>query len=188
MRRIVSSFLMLLTFCLLRPAVAEDAKQIRQLIPAAAAMSKADMEKLATSEAPSYDDIEDKSFTLQVLAMKLNKDRSDEQVEEFQMLTETPKPSDLAAEMYRVRRIGQLKIPLGPVTAIHPERITDFTCDVKEDTARGTVSFKVPELYQGKVSYVARKKGDKWRVEEFLLPAHKIHIARGDDGRWREQE
>ena len=138
--------------------------------------------------APSYADITDKSLTLQLFAMKPNSDRTKEQLEEYKTLVDIPKPSELAAEIYRVRRIGSLIIPLGPVTAIHAERITDFTCTVDDDDAQGTVSFKVPDLYQGKVQYVAQRKNGKWQITEFLLPAHGIHIVRGDSGLWSEKE
>ena len=118
----------------------------------------------------------------------MNKDRTDEQLEEYKTLTEVLKPSDLAAEIYRARRIGKIVIPLGPVTAIHVERITNFTCEIDGDTARGTVSYKVPDLYRGNVNYVAQRKGDTWRITEFLMPAHEIHIVRDDDGKWSEQK
>ena len=174
--------------CLLREATADDAKEIRQLIPSATAMQRADMEKLATAEAPKYEDFEDKSFTLQILWMKTSKDLTAEQREEFNMFSETPKPSDLMNEIYRVRKIGRLVIPLGPVTAIHAERITDFTCEVDGKTASGTVKFKVPNLYEGKVDYIAQRTDDEWHIAEFLMPAYKIHIVRGDDGKWVEQK
>lgn len=188
MSRIAVCCLMFSSFCSFRETAAEDAMQIRQLIPAAAAMSKADMDKLATSNAPSYDDIEDKSLTLQLFAMKLNRDRTEEQLAEYRTLADVPKPSDLAAEIYRVRRIGRLVIPLGPITAIHAERITDFTCELDGDQARGTVTYKVPDLYQGKVNYVAQQSDDTWRITEFILPAHNIHVVRGADGSWTEKK
>ncbi|MEQ8788137.1 MAG: hypothetical protein RIC55_17650 [Pirellulaceae bacterium] len=147
------------------------------------------MEKLATSpKTPSETDIEDKSLTLKLFGMKLNKDRTEEQLEEYKTLTESPRASDLAAEIFRARRIGSVFITLSPVTAIHAERITGFTCEVDGDTARGTVSYKVPELYEGKANYVALRKDDSWRITEFLLPAHKIHLIRGEDGKWTEQK
>ena len=186
-RRAICSLMLSLVCLPFEAAADEDAQQIRQRIPAAAAMRKADMDKLATSPTPNFDDIKDKSLTLQLFSMKL-KDRTDEQLEEYKILAERLKPAELVAEIYRARRIGGIVIPLAPVTAIHAERITDFTCEVDGDTARGIVTYKVPDLYQGRVNYVAQRKGDKWRITEFLMPAHKLHIVRSDDGRWSEQK
>jgi hypothetical protein len=67
---------------------------------------------------------------------------------------------------------------------IHADRITDCTCTVDGDTATGTVSFMVPKLYQGQVNYVARRREGKWKIEEFIMPLHKIHIAVADNGKW----
>ena len=167
---------------------AEERDQIRQLIPAAAGMKKADMEKLAKAASPKAADVKDKSLTLMLLNMKISDERTDEEQAEFQFIGDgaAPKPSKLAAEMYRAARLGGLTIPLGPVTAIHANRITDFTCEIDGDKAKGTVSYRVPDLYQGKVNYIAQRKGDAWQITEFLLPAHGVHIVRGDSG-WVER-
>ena len=47
-------------------------------------------------------------------------------------------PAKLAAELARSKYLGY-------VTMIQPDRITEFTCDVDGETARGTVAFEVPE-------------------------------------------
>ncbi len=72
-------------------------------------------------------------------------------------------------------------------TVIQPEYITDCTCKVDGDTATGTVTFKAEKLYEGKVDYTAKKKGDTWRIEEFQLPDLKITIALGADGKWAKK-
>lgn len=80
----------------------------------------------------------------------------------IEFLKSAPKPGDIAREVYRLgMRIGEFTLLNGPVTFTHADRITDFTCDVEGDVAKGTVSFKVPDLYQDKVDYVAKRKDDK---------------------------
>jgi len=89
--------------------------------------------------------------------------------------------------MYRVVKVGNLTIPRGPVTFIHADRITDCSCKVDGDQATGTVTFKVPKLYQGKVDYMARRTDDKWQIVEFTMPGRDIHVVRGDDGNWKKK-
>ena len=167
--------------------LADDKEEIRKLIPDATAMKKEDLTKLATSpSAPKAADIEDKSITLYILSMRA--DRTDEQVQEFKMLNETPRPSDLAKEISRSRRIGSFELTLGPTTAIHGDRIKDISCEVDGDTARGSVTFHVPNLYEGKLDYIAERQDEAWRITELLMPAHGIHIARGENGLWIDKK
>jgi len=171
-------------------ARADDAEEIRKLVPSAAAMSLEDFDRLATSAtAPKDSDVEDKSLTLMALTLRVTADEDQKALGQFRFLnTDTPKPSTLAKELTRnVKRVAGLRIPLGPVTFIHADRITNFTCEIDGRKATGTVSFKVPELYQGKVDYVARRTDGKWQITEFLMPARGIYIVRGKDGKWRRK-
>ena len=174
-------------------ASADDAQVIRELIPCESAMMRADFDRLATSPSTLKPaDVEDKSLTLMLFAqMKVEKGQTTEQQEQFRYLLGDrpvmPKPSDLAKEMCRDRRTGKRRIVLAPVTYIHGDRITDCTCNVDGDVATGTVSFKVPRLYQGEVDYVARRLEGNWFIVEFIMSAYKIHIIRGDDGMWKEK-
>jgi hypothetical protein len=159
-------------------ARAADVDEIRKLIPAAAAMSLKDFDKLATSATtPKPSDLQQKTLTLMLLTVKAA--TTDEKaLEEFRYLNGVPKPSQLAKEITRfVYGRGRFRIALGPVTMIHADRITDCTCNVEGDKATGRVSFRVPNLFEGKVNYVARRREGKWRIEEFFMPAHQIHIA-----------
>jgi hypothetical protein len=167
---------------------ADDLKEIRNLIPAAAAMTLGDMDKLATSTTPPKpSDVESKTLTLMLFSLKGGDDEKAKK--EFRYLTERiPKPSQLAMEINRfVKGRGKIRFALGPVTMIHADRITDVTCKVDGDMATGTVSFKVPSLYEGKADYVARRKAGKWQITEFKLPANKVHIVRDDKGVWRKK-
>jgi hypothetical protein len=164
---------------------ADPAAEIKQLIPAAAAISLRDMDALAkSSAAPKPADVESKSLTLMLLSLKVSDDEKAR--EEFRFLTEgTPQPSRLAEEIYRnVRGRGPLRFAFGPVSMIQADRITDCTCNADGDKATGVVSFTVPELYQGKVQYSARREKGKWRIVEFRMPANGIRIVRMDDGKW----
>ncbi len=167
-----------------KKATAESAAEIRGLIPKAAAMAREEFEKLARSAtAPRTSDLENKSLSFVLFTLR-PKEHADAK-EQFQFLKSAPKPSDIAKEVYRVgMRIGRFTLLHGPVTFIHADRITDFTCNVTGDMAKGTVSFKVPDLYQGKVDYVAKRKDGKWKIEQFMLPAYDIHIVRNAEGTW----
>ncbi len=168
---------------------ATPADQIRQLIPGAAAMRTADFKRMATSPTtPKASDFEDKSLTLMFWTIPHVADADEETREEFEFVTERiPRPSDLAREMWRTVGAGGVRIQTGPVTAIHAERITKMHCKVEGDRATGTVHFEVPDLYRGKVDFVARQHDGKWRIEEFSMPARKIHIVRDEQGTWREK-
>ena len=169
-------------------ARADDGGDIRQVIPADAAMMRTDFMKLATDQSgPDASGVKDKSLTLMLLDLRIKDD--EESNEEFRFLTDgSPKPSMLASELLRERRTGERRILLEPVTFIHADRITDFTCEVNGDKAAGTVSFKVPELYEGKVKYVAQKLGGQWFISEFFMPAYGIHLVRGGDGLWKQKD
>ena len=168
-------------------ADADDASDIKHVIPSDSAMMHADFERIASGQSiPSSSKFQDKSLTLMLLALKVKDDQKAKA--EFRFLTDGyPKPSALASELFHERRTGKRGILLRPVTFIQSDRITDFTCDVKADKATGTVSFNVPNLYQGKVKYVARKLDTNWFITEFIMPAHGIHLIRSDDGLWKEK-
>lgn len=168
-------------------AVADDASDIKQAIPADAAMMRADFEKLATSSSvPSASKVQDKSLTLMLLDLKVKDTKKAR--EQFRFLTDNyPQPSTLSEELYRERHTGKRRVLLEPVTFIHADRITDFTCKVTGDEAAGTVSFKVPELYQGKIEYVAQRHSGKWFISEFIMSAYDIFLVHTNDGHWKEK-
>ena len=157
-----------------------DAEQIKKLIPAATAMSRQDFTAMATStQTPKKSNFEDKSLTLMIYTLRIVTEEDEKSKEEFQFLSDTPRPADLAKETLR----GRFSL----ATAIHADRITDITCEVDGDKATGTVSFKAPDLYQGQVAYVAARSEDKWQIMEFSMPARKIHIVRDESGQWKKK-
>ena len=87
--------------------------------------------------------------------------------------------------MFTVKK-GEKVAPQGPVTFLHADRITGCTCEVNGDTAKGTVSFEVPELYRGKVDYAAKRKDGTWQIQEFIMSAYDIHVIRNEEGKWQK--
>lgn len=113
---------------------------------------------------------------------------NDERKEQFQFLTQRiPKAARLLQEFCRGVGSGENFQPQGPVTFLHADRITDCSCEVNGDTATGTVSFEVPELYRGNVDYVATRVGEVWEIQEFIMSAYHIHLVRNADGKWEKK-
>lgn len=168
-------------------AMADAIAEIKALVPKASAMRKADFDRLATSPtSPKSSDFKDKSLTLMLFALR---PKDDEQArKEFRFLGQRPpKAAAVGKEMYRTLGMGRLRVLAAPITMIHANRITDVTCKIEGEVARGTISFHVPKLYEGRVDYVARRAGGKWRIEELLMPAYGIHIVRTKDNLWQEK-
>lgn len=163
---------------------ADDAADIKALIPAATAMSLDDLKKLATAtEGFKPSDFAEQSLTLILLSVQ--RGRSEEAEKEFKWLSETADPRAVVDEMRRQGPIlKKLGLHLEPFTCVRADRITGCTCTVKEDTATGTVSFQVPDLYAGKFDYVAKRNQGKWQIVELMMPARKIHIVRNEKGTW----
>jgi hypothetical protein len=186
MRSIALLATFLCAFALPSPGRADDAGEIRKLVPAAAAMPRDDLKKLATSDAPMPADFESQNLTLTLLSLPLTDDKR--LLAEFRYLGDgPPRPSKLAAEISRQVGAGSFSVPLGPATMIHADRIKDVTCKVAGDAARGTIKFEVPELYAGQIDYLARKADDRWQIVEFHLPARDIHLALDERGVWKRK-
>jgi hypothetical protein len=180
-------FVLIITLTALtsRDCLGDDESEIRQAIVTDSSMMAADFESFARQATkPDRTLIEDQSLTLVLLTLDVQD--SLKAREQFRFLKAPhPKPSELADELYRTKKTGKRVILLQPITFIHADRITDLTCEVKDDAASGSVSFKVPELYQGKVDYKARKHEGRWYVVEFGLPAYSMSVAIGNDGQWK---
>lgn len=98
---------------------------------------------------------------------------------------EPDKPKSDELEVFKtstvVRIIDEIERVKAPYTFIHADRITDLDFKIDNDTAQGTFSFVVPDLYKGKFGYRAKLTESDWRITEFLLPAHGIHLVRDGD-------
>jgi len=172
---------------------AAAAAQIQRLIPRAAGMPAAVFEKIARmSRMPRPSDFDDQPLTIVLLFSPPA--RSEAARKEFRYLDTAglPKPAKLAQEIAGSRWATRSKIAralLRPyATMIHANRITSVTCKVEGDRATGAVSFRVPELYEGRIPYVARRKGEAWQIVEFRLPGHGFRVLRDAKGKWKREE
>jgi hypothetical protein len=162
---------------------ADAAKAIRSLIPAAAGMREAEMATVdkiaATQTAPKPDAFGNKPLSVMVMIYKIHPPGLYKaQAEDFCFEAPSVSAEGLFEEIRRSRDSDYYSM-------IQPDRITDFTCKVDGDRARGVVSFKVPHLYEGKVHYVAERAEDQWEIKEFHLPAHGWKFVRTEGGKWK---
>lgn len=171
------------------PIRADVRAEIRKLVPEASAMKQADFERLARSAMPKKTDVDEKSLTLMLWNVEITPDASEAQNKEFRY-HRPPKPRELVDEVYRVAlRVGKRVVLKGPVTFLSADRITNVTAGVEGEQAVGTVSFKAPKLYEGTVHYTARRQDNAWRITEWRLPAHGMHLVYDDEtSRWTRVE
>jgi hypothetical protein len=166
------------------------AQKIRQLVPHATAMKRADFQRITRStSAPKPSDFTSHSLTAMLLSLKVDPNPSDRQKREFQYLGEGyPEPVRLASELRRPVGKGISSFLPGPVTFIHADRIKKVTVKLNDDVARGKIVFEVPKLYRGETRYKAIRKDGKWQITEFAMPSYDLRIARQDGGTWRKVE
>lgn len=69
----------------------------------------------------------------------------------------------------------------GYASLIRVEDVTDLTCAVDGDTAKGVVAFE-SDLMHGEVKYRAVRDGDGWKFAEFELPGWGMTCAVRPDG------
>lgn len=165
---------------------AKPAAQIRKLVPSAAGMSRAAFENLARAAAPPrLEQFENQSLT----AFLLHRDFAGKKPERKHLRWTNTGPANPASLANEIARPAPkwLAALAPPATVIHADRITKLTCTVDGDRATGTVWFRVPDLYEGDVDYVARWHGEAWGITEFLLPGYKARLVRNDKGLWRHE-
>lgn len=156
--------------------------QIRSLIPEAASISNADFDALAKTESPRPDAIASQSLSLVLFALDpVSAAKAQPSVvADFQYLSGGfPNPADLAEVMSRSKQKGY-------ATMLQPPFIEKFDCQPRGPTAVGTVSFKAPGLYQGKVEFTASFAAASWRIDEFRLPNYRLRVSRDAGGRWKK--
>ncbi|MCP4812665.1 MAG: hypothetical protein GY888_09170 [Planctomycetaceae bacterium] len=156
----------------------------RELLPAAASMSSTDFEKLARAQTvPGPDSFKSKTLTFILLTLDPQKASADNQavLEDFNYPTgnRTPQPSEIAEVIYTSKAKGY-------ATFLQPNLITHCTCDSDGDRASGFVTFHAPDLFAGKVEYIARRNDGQWQIKEFHLPNYGIKTVRGDDNQWHQ--
>ncbi len=155
-----------------------DVEAIKRAIVMDSAMTREDALKVVgSSKVLEPKDLEDQSLTF-MLFVFLASDKEKTQAD-FQPLREGNfKPHSIAEEVCRVRRGDKRLIPYEPITCIHLDRITNCTCNIDGHTATGTVSFKVPGLYQGKVHFYAERHNGEWYIGKFSMPSLDVDIGR----------
>ena len=185
MGRLISAIILTSSIAGYCPLVAEDAElaktrqQLQVQFVAGASMQLSEFERFASSnpilKASEFDN---QPLTLLFWQLPGGKDRTDQQKKEFDLTGgQFPEPAELAKaikprSLFPICSVIQLKY------------IKEFTCEVKGDTARGTVKV-VAAPYHIVPHYVARLKDGRWKVVEFSLPAYKTKTVLGEKGRWR---
>ncbi|MCE9566643.1 MAG: hypothetical protein K8U57_31860 [Planctomycetes bacterium] len=158
------------------------AEKAKALIPQAAGMLSKELQDIAQSPNPSAITKPSTGYSLTWAILNYAPGEDAKKITSFQFQDEQVNPSKLAFAISGPKdKDGKYR---NYASVIQPEYITDCTCKVNGNTATGTVTFKAPKAYEGKVEYTARKKGETWRIEEFRLPDLKITVAIGDDGTW----
>jgi hypothetical protein len=156
---------------------------VKTLAPEASSISQADAKKIFSApKGPTLDSIKNQSLTL--LFLSLRPKESPKAKEEFRYLAKgLPKPSQIAEEITASRMLRLFRPKY--VTFLHADRITKCTVKASGDKAQGTVAFKAPKLYEGKVHYKAKKTAKGWRIVEFSLPAHGVKTQLQASGLWK---
>ena len=160
---------------------AESAKIIRQLAPAAAGIPEKDFIKFAnTGQAPDRNGINNNQpLTLIIMCHVVSdipKEIYMDRFAEFQFSSLTPNPNKLV-QLLKPSVDGERW------SALQDQHITDLTCEVDDDTAKGIISFDAG-IYSGQVHYTANKEGRNWQIDEFSFPVHDWRFTRNKDGNW----
>lgn len=156
---------------------------IKSLLPEAAGIPNHELLQLASNpKGPDLDDVTGRPLSIMLLLAdpsQAPEATREQAADEFRYLTELkPKPADIV-------RAASLHQERGYATFLQPEYIKNVTVNVTQNSANGIVTFEAPDLFAGKVHYVARKKNGKWRIEEFHMPAYAARIHRDDQGVWQ---
>ncbi|MGE3805169.1 MAG: sigma-70 family RNA polymerase sigma factor [Gemmataceae bacterium] len=152
----------------------EVAKQIRRLLPEAAAMSARDF---VVFEPRSFFARDNQPLTAIFLS---GQPRFDADELKFLPQKQIARPEDDRMQ-WALRRSDRL----GYVTFLQPEFIKDVTCKLEHGLATGTATFQAEGVYFGQVDYVARRvRNVGWQIVEFRLPKTGVTTRRRVDDTW----
>lgn len=131
--------------------------------------------------------IEDQPLTLLVMEYARLIRRDPEYLEEFRLMKyeETDRvffPDALEIVKAIVNEDNEF------VSVIHSEYITECTCTAEGTLAKGIVSFKAKDVYEGKVNYVARLTDGRWQITEFYFPRIGLGTILNQEGKWKIYE
>ncbi len=153
----------------------EIANKIRDLIPKAASCSISQLENITSeSKLKDFD-----NHTLTLLFMFLEPTKGDRKESDLQIITDSPRPKDLAEAISKSKEKGY-------GTVIQPDYIKEFSCKIKGDKAGGAISFEAEKLYKGKVEYSATRKDNQWKITEFRLPKMKLKVTLNEQNQWKK--
>lgn len=160
------------------------AERAKALIPEAAGAPADEFRKLGEAAVPTTLRLSNGDSLTWLVLMYTPGPDTPENPTSFRWLfgNNTPNPATIAAAIMGPKDKSGKARPY--VTLIHPEYITDCTCNVDGETSTGTVAFRAKKVYEGTAEYTARKKNGKWRIEAFRLPDLKITTVLGADGKW----
>ena len=154
----------------------------QQLIPEAASMSRTDLEKMADGSLELHQfEGQSLSWVLWRLHPRIESSDNPAVLEDFNYLPGAGEPFPNPAMIYEEIMRTKWK---GYGTFLHPASITHCTCNTEGETASGFVMFNAPDLYSGKVRFVARRNEGSWQIEEFHLPNYGITTVLKTDGKW----
>ncbi|WP_182865593.1 serine/threonine-protein kinase [Rhodopirellula sp. JC639] len=152
-----------------------------QLVSEAASIRNDDWADIASgSTMPSASSFSNRSLSLILFSLfgkSLDQLGHSNAADDFHYAEPRPKPYQIAQAIWISKEKGYASF-------IQPEYITDCSVQQEGDTAHGTVSFSVHELYAGRLSYVARRIDGSWIVAELHISGLGVSLQRGGDGDW----
>ena len=155
----------------------------RSLICKATSMTNANFQKFmrpASDVAPaSY---QNQSLTLTLLTHNIKKTlaKNPEATNDFQFLGDI--------NLDKLSQALSRSESQGFASLIQPEFITHSACTTEGDRAIGFITFHAPELYSGKVDFIAIRQKDRWQIKELRLPHYEIKLVVNNDGNWQQAE
>ncbi|MFO0877391.1 MAG: hypothetical protein U0840_08445 [Gemmataceae bacterium] len=159
----------------------QDAKltgdQARKLLPAAAGIRNADFEALMKDR--KADAVESKSLSLVILTLRPRGNPDAAMKQEFRMIGEAIKVSDITQAMWVSREQGYASF-------LQPDYITACTVTSTAERAEGVVTFQ-SDYFAGRIPFVAKATKGGWVITEFRMPRYKIRVVRGKDGLWSQE-
>jgi hypothetical protein len=177
-----------------RQGGADVAREIRALLPEAASMPVKELKQVDTlfsSDGPprlEYTPSLTATFAFDPLTRAPAPDKAalEAASRDFRFLDpaldfdqdQPPNPARIAEALRKAYAAFLKSETQGYATCLQPEYITDLTCKVDGDAARGVVGFKADQLYEGRVEYAARRGEKGWWIEEFVLPGHQVRLSR----------
>ncbi len=160
-------------------------EKVKSLVAEAAGIPNVDWAKIAAAtEIPTPNFLDSQSLSLILFSLAAHEPQklaseAPELSRDFHYLTSaTTHPAEIAAAIWISRSKGYASF-------IQPEYVTEATVSITNDSAHGTISFEVADLYRGQVNYVARHREGHWQVDELHLRNSGLSLQRDENGKWK---